>query len=157
MQISVAESLEDFNDDLTKGNGNILREGPPRGRQQLLRRGLQLLQIGEMPTALVGGRVELEVNLIVATDEADLERRSEVSNYQPFGHPHRKTEAKEVFVRRSVVEPMNRQAEFGANGLGSGQQPLRQRTGAVQLAVFQRGQNIHVLSRPGHQPQGDER
>ena len=73
MQISVAEGLEDFNDALMKGVGNILREGPPGGRQQFLRRGIQLPQIGEMPTALVGRRVELEVNLIVATDEADLE------------------------------------------------------------------------------------
>ena len=69
MQISVAEGLEDFDDDLAKGVGNILREGPPGGRQQ----------------------------------------------------------------------------------------PVRQRTGAEQLAVFQRGQNIHVLHGPDHQPQGDER
>ena len=157
MQISMAEGLEDLDDALAKGVGNILREGPPGGRQQFLRRGIQLPQIGEMPTALVSSRVKLEVNLIIATDEADLERRPEISNDQPFGHPHGKTEAKEVLVRRSVVEPMNRQAKFGANGLGSGQQPLRQRTGTVQLAVLQRGQNIHVLSRPCHQPQGDER
>lgn len=157
MQISVAEGLEDFDDDLVKGVGNILREGPPGGRKQFLRQGIQLPQIGKMPTALVGSRVELEVDLIIATDEADLERSAKVSNDQSFGHSHGKTEAKEVFVRRSVIEPMSRQAEFGPNGLGSGQQPLRQRTGAEQLAIFQRGQNIHVLRGPGHQPQGDER
>jgi hypothetical protein len=138
MQISVAEGLEDFDDDLSKGVGNILREGPPGGGQQFLRRGIQLPQIGKMPTTLVGSRVELEVDLIIATDEADLERSAEVSNDQSFGHSHGKAEAKEVFVRRSVVEPKSRQAEFGPNGLGSGHQPLRQRTGAVQLAIFQR-------------------
>jgi hypothetical protein len=71
MQISVAEGLEDFDDDLAKGVGNILREGPPGGCQQFLRRGIQLPQIGKMPTALVGSRVKLEVNLIIATDEAE--------------------------------------------------------------------------------------
>ena len=121
MQISVAEGLEDFDDDLAKGVGNILCEGPPGGRQQFLRRGIQLAQIGEMPTTLVGRRVEFEVDLIVATNEADPERSAEVSNDQSFGHPHGKPEAKEVFVRWSVVEPMSRQAEFGANRLGSGQ------------------------------------
>lgn len=49
MQISVAEGFEDFDDDLAKGVGNILREGPPGGRQQFLRRGIQLPQIAHGP------------------------------------------------------------------------------------------------------------
>jgi hypothetical protein len=49
MQISVAEGLEDFDDDLAKGVGSILHEGPPGGRQQFLRRGFQLPQIAHGP------------------------------------------------------------------------------------------------------------
>ena len=100
MQFSVAEGFEDFNDDLAKGVGNILREGPSGGRQQFLRRGIQLPQIGKMPTALVGRRVELEVYLIIATDEADLERSAEVSNDQPLDRKSTRLNSSHEWISR---------------------------------------------------------
>src|ERR1043166_3165159 len=112
IDVSMAKGAENFCDELVECRRIILSKNPAHCRAKFLLSGGQFLQVREVAPALVSGRIQLEMDLIVPTDEADGEQRTEFSRDQPLCHANGKAKAEKTFIRRAVVEPFVRQLKF---------------------------------------------
>lgn len=152
----MSKGYQHFSNDLPERFGVILRKGPSGRRHQFLGRGVQTPEVGEMSTALVRCRVELEMDLVMAADEADPKHAAEIPLDEPVGDAFREAETKEVLIRRPIIQPARRQAKFRPNRLGILHQPRWKWARAAEVPVLERGQDIHVTGHPIQQPQCDQ-
>ena len=141
----MAEVPEEIGKNETEAFRGVLQTSPAGGGKEFVGRGFQVEQIGDMAAgALVGGGVELEVDLVVATDEPYCQRRAVGAMREALLDPNRKAETEKGIVGRAGVKPIDGQVELGANGVGCLADCGRKRFGLDEPTGLQSGKHIHV-------------
>jgi hypothetical protein len=139
---------EHFAEEEQKTFGRILSPSPLRSIEQLGRRGLQVDQILQVPTAIaIDGGVQLQEDLIPPAEVADLESGSVCLQGEALLQAVWQAAAKQRFVGDLVVEPISGEIEVSADIVGRSAKPVGQRARRNQDVRFHQSENVDILRR----------
>lgn len=131
-------------------------ESPAGGLQEIFAGGLKLLEIGKVPSTLIGCGIELEMDLVVPVDEAHLQGWGKPVRMKAVDDSFRQPQAEEIGISRAVIEPGRREVQFPPNILGIGEQPFGQGAGAIKPLARNCCQDTDVFGSTLDQPKGNQ-